>query len=275
VAQFAFFHIDSPQNPKIKSAAELWESKHRRQRKEFLIEGRRELKRALTAKVAVTDVFVHEEAKEDLEVGEVLSLLPSYTRLISVSKRVYEKLAMREGTEHLIAIATEPASDALSTLGNPTCLAIIDGVEKPGNIGAILRSMDGSGASGLLIASSKPVDYFNPNAIRASQGAIFSVPRWVGSDAEILKLLNERRIQVVALDPDAGQDYCDLDLSIPHALVVGNEAQGLSSFWRQHAHVCVRIPMLGVCDSLNASVSVAVVLYDALRQRKFARHAPN
>jgi TrmH family RNA methyltransferase len=259
--------IESIQNPKIKSALDLRESRSRRQRGEFLVEGRRELTRALDSGVRVTEVFVGEDFFHLPEVMNLVEKLPESIRLTRVSKRVYEKLALREGTEGFVAVAQNQDWKESEIIRPSAVLVIVDGLEKPGNIGAILRSMDGASASGLLISSETSVDVYNPNIVRASQGAVFSIPTKIMKPAEIVFALKTHDIRSYALDPHASDFYFNADIRSSSAIVVGNEAHGLSEFWRKSANGLLKIPMNGICDSLNASVSTAVVLYESLRQR--------
>jgi TrmH family RNA methyltransferase len=259
--------IESIQNPRIKSALELRESRSRRLRSEFLIEGRRELTRALDRDVNITEVFVGEEFASQHEVTKLLDRFSDSVRIAMVSTRVYEKLALREGTEGFVAVAKNQSWSLAQVFVQNAVLVIMDGLEKPGNIGAILRSVDGSGATGMLISSDSSVDIYNPNVIRASQGAVFSIPIHVLPPTDIAEALSANHIRSYALEPAATENYFDADLAGACAIIVGNEADGLSDHWRKSADNLIKIPMHGICDSLNASVSTAIVLYECARQQ--------
>jgi TrmH family RNA methyltransferase len=184
-----------------------------------------------------------------------------------VSETVFEKLAFGQRAEGLVAVIHIP-SLALGALVLPDrpLVVVVEAVEKPGNLGAVLRSADGAGADA-LIASSPRTDLFNPNAIRASAGTIFSLPLAAATTAETLAWLDERDVRVVTARVDGDAIYSDVDLTGPLALVLGTEAEGLSEAWRGPRTTAVRIPMLGAADSLNVSVSAAILLYEARRQR--------
>jgi TrmH family RNA methyltransferase len=167
----------------------------------------------------------------------------------------------------LVAVARIPSLDlgGLVLTADPL-VAVVEGVEKPGNIGAILRSADGA-AIDAVVAASPRTDLFNPNAIRASAGTIFAIRIAAAPTADVLAWLRDRRIRVVAARVDATQRYTEVDLTGPLALVVGAEAEGLGDAWSADDVSAVRLPMLGVGDSLNVSVSAAILFYEARRQR--------
>ena len=184
-----------------------------------------------------------------------------------VSEAVFAKLAFGQRAEGLVAVVRIPSA-ALGDLALPErpLVVVLEAVEKPGNLGAILRSADGAGADALIAASPR-TDLFNPNAIRASAGTIFSLPLAAGTTGEVLAWLAERGLRIVTARVDADRVYTDADLTGPLALVLGAEADGLSDAWRGPTVEAVRIPMLGMADSLNVSVSAAILLYEARRQR--------
>jgi TrmH family RNA methyltransferase len=184
-----------------------------------------------------------------------------------VSEPVFAKLAFGQRAEGLVAVVRIPSA-ALADLVLPEqpLVVVVEAVEKPGNLGAILRSADGAGADAMIAASPR-TDLFNPNAIRASAGTIFSLPLAAGTSGEALAWLDGRGVRIVTARVDADRVYSNVDLSGPLALVLGAEADGLSEAWRGPRIEAVRIPMLGTADSLNVSVSAAILLYEARRQR--------
>ena len=183
------------------------------------------------------------------------------------SAPVFAKLAFGERSEGLVAVARIPSLDlgGLALAADPL-VAVVEGVEKPGNLGAILRSADGA-AIDAVVAASPRTDLFNPNAIRASAGTIFTVPIAAAPTTDVLAWLRDRRIRIVAARVDATQRYTEVDLTGPLALVVGAEAEGLGDTWSADDVIAVHLPMLGVADSLNVSVSAAILFYEARRQR--------
>ena len=183
------------------------------------------------------------------------------------SEPVFAKLAFGERAEGLVAVVRIP-SLALADLALPDgpLVAVIEGVEKPGNVGAVLRSADGAGVDAVIAASPR-TDLFNPNAIRASAGTIFTVPVAAAPSAEVLAWLREHGLRIVAARVDAERLYTEVDLTGPLAIVLGAEADGLTDAWAATDIEAVRLPMLGVADSLNVSVSAAILLYEARRQR--------
>ncbi len=187
----------------------------------------------------------------------------------------FAKIAFGERTEGLVLIVRSPSFDLDSlTLADPPFIAVIESVEKPGNLGAILRTADGAGVDALIAASPR-TDLANPNVIRASAGTAFSVPMAAASTAEVLDWLTTRGIRIVAARVDAGLAYTDADLTGPLAIALGSEADGLTDAWRSPGVEAVRVPMAGVADSLNVSVTAAVLLYEARRQRDGRVYGPD
>ena len=249
--------LTSPQNPKIKELLALEkESRERKARGLFVVEGRREFERAVAAGFEPVTVFVRE--------GETDAPKADFF----VSPRVYEKIAYREGTEGVIAVMRARHTDLADLTLSPVPLIIVlEKVEKPGNLGAVLRSADAAGVDAVLVCDPL-TDLYNPNLIRASLGAVFSVPVAVCASEEAYAWLAERGIAVLTAQLQDSTPYDEADLTRPVALVFGTEDRGLTPFWRQRADAHVRIPMAGMMDSLNVSVSAAVLAFEAVRQRK-------
>ena len=184
-----------------------------------------------------------------------------------LGRQAFEKLAYGDRVDGLVAVAETPLR-RLADLVLPAepLIGVIEGVEKPGNLGAILRTADGAGLDAVIVADTA-TDLFNPNIIRASVGTVFAVPVCVASSGEVLAWLRERGIAIIAARVDASVDYTKADYSGAVAIALGSEARGLSDAWGELARASVRVPMLGVADSLNVSATAAVLFYEALRQR--------
>ena len=260
--------VTSASNPRVKAAAALRDRRARDRAGLTLIDGARELRRALEAGVTVVEAFVCEPLLAGLDARAAFDRLRAGgTPLQPVSEAVFAKLAFGQRAEGLLAVVRIPTT-ALDHLALPEhpLVVVIEAVEKPGNLGAILRSADGAGADAVIAASPR-TDLFNPNAIRASAGTIFSHPLAAGTTDEVAAVLAGRELRIVTARVDADRAYTDVDLTGGLALVLGAEAEGLSDTWRGPGIQAVRIPMLGVADSLNVSVSAAILLYEARRQR--------
>jgi len=260
-------HIDSLQNTEVKNILQLQEKSRVRKREGvFLIEGKREIFLALEAGYSLQKLFVCNDVCA-LSDNEKL-LLGANALLISISKEVYQKIAYRTSTEGIIAIA-EASSHDLSTLklsSNPLIL-VAEAPEKPGNIGAILRTADAANVDAVIIANPK-TDLYNPNIIRSSVGGIFTTQVAQGTTEEVIAFLNQQQIQIYAAILQEAKDYTQVDFTQRVALVVGTEADGLSEQWRKASTQNIIIPMRGKIDSMNVSVAVGILLFEAVRQRK-------
>lgn len=245
--------ITSPANPHIKELAKLLQRRRRDAERRFLVEGMREVVRAAEAGVAFEEILYAPSLG-----GSVIVPGP----VTEVSEAAFRKLSVRRHPDGVVAVA--PFFDrSLQVLEGHDLVLVAEGMEKPGNLGAMLRTADACGA-GVLVAD--PVaDVFNPNVVRASQGSLFAVPVAVAEGAEARSWLEGQRLQLVVATPTATQPYWHVDLTRPTAVVIGAEHAGVSETWAGAAEVS--IPMRGVADSLNASVAAAIVLYEAARQR--------
>lgn len=264
-------HITSAQNPRVKDAAALRERKEREQRQRILVEGAREIGRAIASGWRVESAFVCRELLSDAAQA-LLRTLVSDRGVTSVSAHVFDKLAMRDGSDGLAVIFHTRAAtlaDALRATkdkGQPLVVAL-HGIEKPGNLGAILRTADGIGATGvvLLEGSSDPL---SPNAIRASLGTVFALPVAVATSAALLDAGRAAGLTFIAAALGASaRPPWQHDLRGPVCLVLGAEATGLPEAWLATADQRVLIPMRGIADSLNVAAAGAMLLYEALRQR--------
>ena len=254
--------ITSVQNPRVKRLLALQQkSAERRRSGLFVVEGRRELEHCLAAGYEVDTIFIKEE--------ESISHFSSLTsHFVSVSAHVYEKMAYRGGTEGVIAIVKSRRL-TLSDLHLPEdpLIVVLESVEKPGNLGAVLRSADAAKADAVIVCDPL-TDLFNPNLIRASIGAVFTVPCVACSSEECIDFLKSHGIAILTAQLQDSHLYYDTVMTGPTALVMGTEATGLTTQWREAATAHIRIPMLGRLDSLNVSVSTAILLFEAVRQRK-------
>jgi RNA methyltransferase, TrmH family len=269
--------ITSPHNPRVQRAGRLRDGRQRQKEQRILIDGSREILRAVAAGVALDEVFICREICRSPDSRRLLELLPaSRAEVLEVSEPVFARLAFGQRAEGIVAIARTPEHrlEQIVLPANPL-VAVLEGVEKPGNIGAVLRSADGAGISALVLADPR-TDLYNPNAIRASLGTIFSLPSARATAAEALSWLRHHRLQIVAARVDASVLYTEIDYRLPTAIVFGSEAEGLGSSWSGDEVHAIRLPMLGAADSLNVSAAAAVVFYEAQRQRaeagKLRRH---
>jgi len=257
--------ITSTQNPKIKRLQALQQkSSERRQSGLFVVEGRRELMHCIETGFTIDTVFWC----PDVEGGtEPLPSWPSDTRLYEVSKEVYEKVAYRGSTEGVIAeVRTRQLTLEELQLPERPLIVVVERVEKPGNLGAILRSADAAGVDAVIVCDPL-TDLYNPNLVRSSVGAVFSVPCVACSSEACITFLKAHGIQILTAQLQDSELYYNTDMRRATAIVMGTEATGLTGAWRQAADAHIRIPMLGRVDSLNVSVSAAVLMYEAVRQR--------
>lgn len=262
--------IQSPQNPQIKAAIKLRQRRGRTQQGLTIIDGLREIERALASGFPVRTVFLHAPLLSSLELQALEAALERQTqvRVTPVSLEVMNKLAFGQREEGAVALAQIPHRTLADVVlpENPL-IVVAEQVEKPGNLGAVLRSMDAVGAN-LLISADGRTDLFNPNAIRSSMGTIFSLPAVDATTAETLSYLRAGKFQIVAARVDGSVPYTHIDLRRPTAIVLGSEARGISGAWQQPDVTNIHLPMRGIADSLNVSSTAAVLLYEALRQRE-------
>lgn len=261
--------ILSINNERIKNVVKLAEkSRERKSQGLFVIEGARELMIALESGYVIDSVFVCFDIFQKSEYPFVLDNIdPELAR--EVSPQVFQKMAYREGSDGIIALAKPRQHDLadLDLSSNPFII-VLEAVEKPGNLGAILRTADAAQADAIIICDPL-TDVYNPNVIRSSIGCIFSVQTAVASSPQTFDWLKEKGIKTYAAELQSSEFYQDIDFRKPSAIVMGTEADGLSSFWLTNANKHVKIPMRGKIDSLNVSVSTAVLTFEAMRQRGF------
>lgn len=261
-------YISSTQNPKVKKLLALQQkSAERRKEGVFVVEGRRELQHCLNAGYEVDTVFYCPAILGDTDATALLGMLDEKARTFEVSKDVYDKAAYRGGTEGVIA-EIKVLKSSLQDLRLPDnpLIVVLESVEKPGNLGAILRSADAAAADAVIVCDPL-TDLYNPNLIRSSIGAIFSVPCVACSSEECIAFLKDKGIQILTAQLQDSKLYYDTDMQCGTAIVMGTESTGLTDVWRKAADAHIRIPMLGKLDSLNVSVSAAILLFEAVRQR--------
>ncbi|MFH1004258.1 MAG: RNA methyltransferase [Bacteroidota bacterium] len=258
--------ITSTSNPRIKNLVKLIEkSSEREKQNKIIIEGQREIGLAINSGIYVEMIFVCSDFSKDN--NNFFGNIP----VTEVSASVFKKISFRENPDGFIAVA-RPKLFSLSELNlssNPI-LIILESVEKPGNLGAILRTADGVGADAVIICDLH-TDIFNPNVIRSSQGCVFTQKIVAKDSDEVINWLKEKGIKIFATSPDAKKYYSEANFKGPIAIVMGTEANGLTEKWLSQADKKIKIPMLGKIDSLNVSVSTAIIVYEALRQRAAIR----
>jgi TrmH family RNA methyltransferase len=229
----------------------------------------RETLRALQGGVVLREVFVEPELMAEQEAKALLERLREESvPVLELSREAFSRLAYGDRLDGVVAVAETPIR-TLADLRLPPepLIGVIEGVEKPGNLGAVLRTADGAGVDAVIVAESA-TDLFNPNIIRASLGTVFAVPVVVASSGDVLAWLQERGIAIIAARVDGSVDYAAADYRGAVAIALGSEARGLSDAWAVLARDSVHVPMMGVADSLNVSVTAAVLFYEALRQRR-------
>jgi TrmH family RNA methyltransferase len=260
--------IISLQNERVKYVVKLRSDKHRRQHDGMmLVEGCYELELALASGLRPSEVFFCEE----LSSGWPTTL--SGIQPITVNRTVFEKISYRDNPDGWMAIVPIPHHTLDSLRLSPApFLVLAESVEKPGNLGAILRTADAAGVDGLIVCDPR-VDLYNPNVVRASRGTLFTVPAVETISGEALAYLEANKIQILAATPQAEVLYSAVDLRQPVCIAVGTEDDGLTDFWMEQADLMVRIPMMGNVNSLNVSTSTAIILYEVVRQRKMKEHS--
>lgn len=258
--------IQSAQNTRIKNLKKLEKSSERKEQGVFLIEGLRELCLAVRAGYELEELFLCEELLTQSEEYN-LSEVSENTPIILLSKEAYSAVAYRETTEGILATA-KPKEHGLQKLElkENALVLVIEAVEKPGNLGAMLRTCDAAAVDAVIVCDAR-TDVYNPNVVRSSIGCIFTNQIGVGTTEEVIHFLKEKKVKTYAAELTAEKFYFEQDLKEATAIVVGTEATGLSEEWIHAAEERIKIPMLGTIDSLNVSVSAAVLLFEARRQR--------
>jgi len=260
--------ITSTKNERIKALQKLAKSSERKKEDVFVIEGIRELEKAIKSGYKFVEVFYNPAEISESQIDRLFGYEIEKT---AISHHVFESVAYRENRDGLITLA-KPKNVSLSdlNLSEKPLLIVLEAVEKPGNLGAMLRTADAAGADAIIVCD--PVtDIYNPNVIRSSLGCIFTKPVVCCRSEDAVAFFSEKKIKTLATTPDTKAIYFDQDLNCPIAIVMGTEANGLSDYWLKNTDLQVKVPMLGLADSLNVSVCLSVVLYESVRQRLSAK----
>ena len=260
--------ITSLQNPRVKTLVKLRERRERDDAGLFLVEGYREIRRALEKGIRLKEIYF----SPDWFLGEnepalIEQAKQAGAQALELSKDAFAKVAYRERPDGLLAVAPQwKGGLADLALNQHPFLLVVESIEKPGNLGTILRSADAAGCDAVIVCDAV-TDIFNPNVVRASTGVLFSVPVVVSDSATVHAWLKEKGIRTVATTPNTPNLYTKTDLRGALAIVMGSEQYGLSDFWLKEANVLVRIPMAGQADSLNVAMATIITLFEAVRQR--------
>ena len=282
--------ISSLQNPRVKQLVKLRDRRPRDEAGVFLVEGYREIRRALENEVKLQELYFSPEwFLGENEPALIEQAGSAGAQLFELTKEAFAKVAYRERPDGLLAVAPqwrrsiddldsmigridaaglaevgEPPDSSIA--GKPPFLLVVEAIEKPGNLGTILRSADAAGCDAVIVCD--PVtDIFNPNVVRASTGVLFSVPLIVEESQNVLRWLKEKNVRTVATTPAAATLYTSADLRGPLAVIMGSEQYGLSEFWLKNCDIPVCIPMAGQADSLNVAMATIITLFEAVRQR--------
>jgi RNA methyltransferase, TrmH family len=264
----SFEKITSTKNPKIKNFRQLQKAGERKKQNLFIVEGRKEIDKALDAGYAIDQVFYCPDILEAAFLKMIIDKLRDHTRINDVSRQVYNHITYRNDVEGIIAWVV-PRTHTLKEISlrkNPLIL-VLDGVEKPGNLGAMLRTADAAGLDAVILCNPQ-TDIYNPNVIRSSLGTVFTVPVGLATSHQTIAWLKDHQISIFCTSLDAAEPYVQLNFASPSAIVMGTEATGISNEWLEASDRNIIIPMYGQVDSLNVSVSAAIVIFEALRQRK-------
>lgn len=261
--------ISSSQNDRVKELVRLRDRRDRDRTGKFLIEGFREIWRAVDAGLRIDTLFVCSPLflgpNEEALIQRITSM---GTELVELAETPFRKVSYRDRPEGLLAVAPQfdTALSSLSLAATPLLL-VAESIEKPGNLGTMLRTADAVGADAVIVADAT-TDPFNPNVVRASTGTLFTVPLAVASTEGTVDWLRTNHVSIVATTPDTRTEIWDAELTGAVAVVIGAEQYGLSDAWLEAADVQIRIPMAGMADSLNAAMAAGVVLFEAVRQRR-------
>lgn len=261
--------ISSPQNDRVKDLVRLRDRRHRDRTGQFLIEGFREISRAVDASIRIESLFVCPSLFLGPNENDLIERMrEAGTEIVELAETPFRKVSYRDRPEGLLAVAPQfdTALSGLPVAATPLLL-VAESIEKPGNLGTMLRTADAVGADGVIVADAT-TDPFNPNVVRASTGTLFTVPLAVASSEETIEWLRTNSVSIVATTPDTSTEIWDADLTGAAAVVIGAEQYGLSDAWLEAADARIRIPMAGMADSLNAAMAAGVVLFEAVRQRR-------
>ncbi len=256
--------ITSTQNAKIKQLIALQKPRERKKTRTFLIEGIREISLAQQGGLEIKELYLCDRL---YHADKVYPIEFDGSPLFKITEEIFTRIAYRDGSGGIMAVAKTPEKtlSQLTLKENPLYL-VLEHVEKPGNIGAVLRTADAAGVDGLIICD-PATDLFNPNIIRASLGCLFSVPSAICTNEELSHFFKQNNIRSYATLPEAQSVYSEESYQGAIAILLGAESTGLSDYWVKHADIKVKIPMAGKIDSLNISNAAAIFTFEALRQR--------
>ena len=258
--------IQSLQNPLIKNILKLQEkSRERKKQQLFIIEGKREVELAFKSDFEIESLLFISKKIEHHYIKQF-----NAKEVIEITPEIYQKIAYRESTEGIIAVAKSKYINlkSLTFKNKYPLILVLEGIEKPGNIGAMIRSADAANIDAIILADPK-TDHFNPNVIRSSVGGVFTKKIVISSSEEIIAFLRQKNIKMYAATLQNSNKYTDEDYTEASAIIVGTEANGLTQIWRNHSIKNINIPMQGEIDSMNVSVAAAILLFEAKRQRNF------
>lgn len=261
--------ITSLQNPRVKQLVHLRDKPQRDKSARFIIEGYRELFRATQAGQQIEALFICPELFLGSNERELIHTLKGTgTRIFETPEKVFRKISYRDRPDGLVSVAIQQRRTLadLPLTDNPF-FVVAEAIEKPGNLGTILRSSDAVGADGVIVCD-RCTDIYNPNVVRASVGTLFTVPVVEANSQETIAWLKNQGIAILAATPSAEKEFTAIDMRRPLAIAVGTEQLGLSEQWMSQADLQVRIPMCGIADSLNVAMATTLLLYEALRQRR-------
>jgi TrmH family RNA methyltransferase len=267
--------ISSPDNTQIKLAASLRLKKYRDESGLFLIEGLHLIEEALAADLTIEHLFV---CQEHFSPGQFTSLMEQLrmttAKVLSVPVAVFKKVAETESPQGVVAVVRKncldlPASTRASGSGGFPVWVILDAVQDPGNVGTIVRNADASGVAGLILTPGC-ADLYAGKTVRASMGSLFHIPTYTASVQHCLDFFIGQNVPIYISDIVSAKNYTELDLTVPCAVVFGNEGAGVGEAFRQHAAAAIRIPIIGKAESLNVASAAAVILFEAARQRGFS-----
>lgn len=262
--------ISSIKNPHIKNLVALQKSSTRKKTGLFVIEGLKEVQLAVAGGYLMETVFYCPEILGDIHLPKIQYSIDHIPVIVGVERNVFEKIAYREDSGGIMAIARQRSLTLGSLkLSEKPLVVVLEKVEKPGNMGAILRSADAAAIDAVIICDPQ-TDIYNPNVVRSSIGCLFTIQVAISNSSETLHWLNTRNIRVYATTLEASEFYHKADYRVPCAIVMGTESTGLTGFWTSHADARIKIPMLGRIDSLNVSTAAAIIIFEAKKQRDFA-----
>lgn len=262
-------YVESPSSPRVRKLVALRRRREREASGSFVVEGRDELRMAMDSGARVGGLYYCPALVDDRDTAELFGKLGRSTgaEVVEMSRPAFERASYREGPDGWMAVVERVESGLEElTLGRDPLVVVCEALEKPGNLGAVLRTAEATGVDA-VIAADPVTDWGNPNLVRASKGTLFSVPVAAGASLDVIGWLERKGIGIVAATPEGGASFTHCDLRGPVALVVGAESSGLGDPWLEAARTRATLPMFGQVNSLNVSVSAAVLLFEALRQR--------